>query len=361
MKLYIIKIAVFSTALCLLSSCSSSQKENESAKRKEAKLSTRTLRDAITQMGILEPKRQILLKSELSGTVTKIYVTEGELLKKGQSILGIDPRSYENMREKLLLQRKKAELELSIMQREYDGNAALNKDGGVSERKMEDLKDRLELKTLALSEIDIDLKDVNEKLSKAVLVAPISGTLLSLNTKEGEIVVSATSGYSEGTSIGILASTDSMQVICSVNEADYHSINMKTPASVYLESDPEVKAKGRISFIARSAKAVEGKPVRDFEVKVDVFDLPSTMVPGINVSVEFVLLEKMDALCIPAGFITNGDKNKGTVTVKNTDEKEKEIILVLGATDFKFTEILNGLTKEDIVLEPISKKKEDDK
>ncbi|MFH0920837.1 MAG: efflux RND transporter periplasmic adaptor subunit [Fibrobacterota bacterium] len=354
-----IRTLVFlSSALFLLVSCSGSgEKSGPAASRKEARLASHDLHDAVTLLGVLEPKNQILLKSEVSGIVTQIHVTEGAVLKKGTPILTIDPRPYDNAKVKLTLQRKKVQLEYGILQREFEKDSALSLEGAVSARKLQDQRDNLELKSIQRDEIDIDIKDVNEKLEKTILVAPINGMLLSLDTKVGEIVVSATTGYSAGTVAGTLANTDSMQVICHINEVDYHAIRPATPVSVYLETDPSARAEGRIAFISRNAKLEENKSVRSFEVRVDVTKLHPKMVPGINVSVEFTTLDKKGVLALPCAFITEKPGSGAGVLVKEgTAEKERSV--KTGATDYKFTEILEGLSDKDIVLEPVADKAE---
>lgn len=335
--------------------CGGVKKVDKAQKRQEAKITVRDLRDAITNMGVLEPKNQILLKSEVSGTVTRLQVTEGTQVRKGDPILVIDPRPYENAKEKLLLQRKKLELETSILLREMEKDSALNAEGAVSQRQLLDQRDRLSLKQIQLNEVDIDIKDVSEKLEKSLLTAPISGTLISLDTKVGEIIVSATTGYSQGTTIGTLANTDSMQVLCNVNEVDYHTITPATPVNVFLESDPAARAPGRISFISKSAKLQEGRAVRSFEIRVDVLKMHPKMVPGINVTVEFVLLDKPKVHVLPAHFIRvpEGKENKeAVVLVKKADGKTEERALKTGVTDFKFTEVISGLSPEETVVEP---------
>jgi RND family efflux transporter MFP subunit len=347
-------MAVLFVALVFLSACGKGGPEAKQApKQQEAVLAKTDLRDVSTQIGTLEPKNKVLLKSEVSGTITKIFVKEGEVLRKGVPILLIDPRPYQNMREKLMINRKKTSLDLNILNRELQKDLVMSQEGAVSQTKLKDQQDKVELKQLELQALDIDLKDVNEKLEKAELTAPISGTLMSLAVKEGEIIVSATTGYSAGTDIGTLANTDAMEVLCDVSEVDYHSLAAGGPAQIYLESDPSARAKGTISFISKAAKVLQDRTVRTFEVRIDVTDLHPKMVAGINVSVEFVILDKKGVLALPAAFVQQELGDSGPtyhVLVKKGGKMEKRPVQV-GATDYKFTEILSGLSEGETVVD----------
>jgi len=337
----------------LLFGCSTDQKKNDPVNaRRKARLERKDLRDAVTLLGVLEPKNQISLKSEVSGVITCIYAMEGSELKPGDTILTIDPRPFENAKVKLMLQRKKTELEYGILEREYRNDSVLAASGTVSTRSVQDEWDRLALKNVELDAIDIDIKDVNEKLQKSALTAPINGTLLSLDTKVGEIVVSATTGYSGGSTIGILADAHVMQVNCRVNEVDYHALTPETPVSLYLETDPTVRAKGRIAFISRNAKLEENKSVRSFEVRVEVMENNPRLVPGINVSVEFIILDKSDALVLPCDFVQPRPGKTPIVHRMSANGEETEREVKTGVTDYQFIEILSGLSENDCVLEP---------
>lgn len=350
MKISLLILCCMIPFLFLSSGCADKEASAET-KREEAKLEKKDLRDVVTLLGLLEPKNQIEIRSEVSGAVTKIFVQEGASLKIGTPILLIDPRPYENEKEKLTLQRKKLELEYAIQYREWNKDSLLDVQGAVSSRQVQDQRDQLALKRLRLDEIDIDIKNVNEKLEKTTLTSPINGTLLSLNTKVGEIVVSATTGYSAGSTIGILANTDSMQVTCYVNEVDYQSIDINTPVNIMLASNQDISAKGRIALISKFAKPLEGKPTRNFEVRVDVYQLPKQMSPGINVTVEFVVLDKKGVMALPCSFVQQKGTDQGVVTVISQSGKEEERKVKTGATDYKSIEIIEGLKPEESVVE----------
>lgn len=354
-----LKALCLTTALFMLAGCGKKPEPvAASAARKEVKVEKRDLRDAVTLLGVLQPKRQVLLKSEVSGIVTKILVTEGQFLKKGTPILTIDARPYENTKVKLSLQRRTAELEYGLARRAYEKDSVLALSGVVPAKEVQDQRDQTELKAIQLNQIDIDIKDLNEKLEKTTLTAPINGTLLSLDTKLGEIVVSATTGYSAGSAVGAIADVDSMQVICSVNEVDYHSLSPATPVKVYLETDPSVKSKGRIAFISPNARLEEGKTVRSFEVRVDVVEKNPRMVSGINVSVEFLTLDKKGVLALPCAFVVEQPGKGSFAQVKDGKGNEAERPIRTGATDYKFFEVLEGLAEGETVLEPLAKKAE---
>lgn len=355
LKLFIIISMMF------LFACNKNNKDSDLLEKPTANIKNQTLKDVSISTGVLEPKNKVIIKSEVSGIIKKILVKEGDVLKKGDIILIIDPRILKNQREKLLLKIRRAKIEFGIQKREVENNLLLKDKGAVSISSYLDLKDRLDLKEIQLKELSIDLKDLDAELDKTVLKAPMSGTLISLDVEQGEIIVSATRGYSGGTIVGTVANLSVMQVVCNVSEVDYHGLSINKKAKIYLESDPNTITNGIISFIAASAKKETNRSVRSFEIKIDIEKPDKKMVSGINVSVELIMLERVNVPCLPYSFVSR-EKNKFGkksyfVYIKQEKSKPKRTNVIIGETDYRNIEIISGISDLDIIVEKETKKK----
>lgn len=70
------------------------------------------LLDKIVRTGVVEPSIKVELMSEASGRIKKIFVKEGQAIRKGDPILSIDPDRLKFHRDRLSLEARKAAIEL---------------------------------------------------------------------------------------------------------------------------------------------------------------------------------------------------------------------------------------------------------
>ena len=109
---------------------------------------------------------------------------------------------------------------------------------------------------------------------------------------------------------------------------------------------------GRISFIAMSAKKQNDEELGRFEVRIDIDKIIPGIVPGINVNVDFVIMEKKGVLGIPNHFVKESPEGLPVVEKRIDAEggRTEKIPVELGATDYRYYEIISGLGLGDVVV-----------
>ena len=320
------------------------------------------LLDIITQTGEVRPYVKVDLKSEASGRIKKVYVKEGQRAEKGQKIVDIDPTRLLNQKERLDLTLKKAQIEKTLAKRDFDNALKLQKTGTVSSKSISDLKSKYQLAEISYNQHKLELNDINDQLSKTTIRSPIDGVVTSLDIEEGEIAVSATSSSQAGTAIATVADISKLEVISQIGEVDY--VYLKQGQKVVLRSEAieGVSTTGTITFIALSAKKMKQEELGTFEVRIAVDSLIPGIAPGINVNVEFVILEKKGVLGVPNHFVKktqrgffvqlapNSSGNKKNNNSPSEQKKPEMKKITIGATDYKHYEILSGLKEGDAVI-----------
>jgi len=68
---------------------------NKPAEVREEKVQRRDLVASVTASGQVEPKTKADISSDVSGRIVKLAVKEGDIVKKGQFLLQIDPSTYQ--------------------------------------------------------------------------------------------------------------------------------------------------------------------------------------------------------------------------------------------------------------------------
>jgi len=346
MRTYVLLLVLIVSVL----SCSRDSKSKRGSAEQQV-VGSVTLKDVISQTGVVEPVVKVDIKSEASGRIEKIYVQEGQRVSQGDTILKIDPRRLLTRKKKLDLSLQRARIELAIAKRDYENNLQLAGTGTVSKKVIEDSKSTYELKEIALAMEKLELEDILYQLEQTVVNAPMSGVLTSLAVEEGEIAVSATSGFQSGTDIGTVADVSQLEVVTQIGEVDYIHLQTGQAVEVIPAALENTKTTGTITFISLTAKMDSRTELSTFDVRIAIDSLIPGIVPGINVNVDFVLLEETVPVAVLYHFVEKTERGAFVLIKADGGEKAaKRKKITLGKTDYKYYEVLEGLRKGDTVL-----------
>jgi HlyD family secretion protein len=311
------------------------------------------LLDVMSQTGEVRPVIKIDLKSEASGKIEKIYVREGQRVARGQKILDIDPSRLNIAKNRLDLAVKRAAIMKKIALRNFEDATTLAKSSAVSEKQVTDLKNQLDLAEIEYRQQMLELDDITDQLNKTNVTSPMEGVITSLDAKEGEIAVSATSGFQGGTAIATIADVKNLEVVSQIGEVDFVRLQVGQKVHLKPEALENQATQGTITFIALSAKKAKPEDLGTFEVRISVDSIIPGIAPGVNVNVDFVIFEKKDVLGAPFFYVK---KENDRAFVQQQTQKDphkpflKRIPVTLGNTDYKFYEILSGLNEGDVIV-----------
>jgi len=131
------------------------------------------------------------------------------------------------------------------------------------------------------------LKTLEIQIEKTVVRAPVSGTILSLNLLEGELLTPG----SVALTIGQL---DEVELTVFVPEDKYGEINLGQTVTVTADSFPGVTYAGTVSHIAdqaeftpRNVQTADGRKTTVYAIKILVPNEKQSLKPGMPVDVEF--------------------------------------------------------------------------
>jgi len=320
------------------------------------------LKDVITQTGEVGPVVKVDIQSEASGRIEKIYVKEGQRVAEGQRILNIDPMRLRYQRDRLELAVKRALIEKKLAHRKWIEAQELSRTGIVSEENVFDLKCKKDLAVISWNQQGLELNDIKDQLSKTTIESPMDGIITSLDVEEGEIAVSATSSFQSGTAIATVADISRLEVVSQIGEVDYVHLKQGGQVVIRPEAVRTASTTGTISFIAMSAKKQKDEELGRFEVRIDIEEVIPGIVPGINVNVDFVIMEKKGVIGVPSHFVKQ--RPKGFFVEKSIDgdsDTTEWVQLELGSTDYRHYEVISGLKPGDIVVFREADEQDDEK
>ena len=289
---------------------------------------TETINHFSKFQGIIKTDQNMILYPEFSGRVSKIYVDEGDVVKKGQALAKIDDGGLYN---ELKLVESQAKLAKTI----YERQSKLWNDKIGSEIQYLEAKTNYEIQNNRL-------KSITESLAKTTITAPFNGTIDEIFIEEGNLV-----------SPPMMPDQGNAFRIINLNELYAESVipesfigKIKKGAEVQVEIP--VLNKSFNSTIKHSVSSID-QLSRTFKIEVSVPKNDLDLIPNLNVEVNVLDYTNSQAILVPESIISeDSENNKFLFTVSNN--KAKKTIVETGYTQDGMIEIITGLDVNEIVI-----------
>lgn len=176
------------------------------------------------------------------------------------------------------------------------------------------------------------LKNNQVVLGYNKLVVPQKGTIIKKLKFSGDYV-------KKGDVIAVIADENKVEGVLNVDENSIGKVKIGQTVFVQLNTNKNEVYNAKISEIL----AAFDEQTQSFICKV-IFDKPlNTSLYGTQLEANILVGEKKNALLIPRNFLGFGNK----VMVKGKDEA---IIVKTGIVSTEYVEVLDGITKEDVLL-----------
>ncbi|MEA3336503.1 MAG: efflux RND transporter periplasmic adaptor subunit [Chloroflexota bacterium] len=216
-----------------------------------------------------------------------------------------------------------------------------------AEAQLTGLADGATIEKIAIAEAQVtqarvNLEEAQEKLGKATLRAPFDGIVTALHVAEGEMA--------SGPAVG-LADSNSLEVVLDVDEVDIGDLAVGQPATISLETWPDVEIDGEIASIAPQATSSTSAIV-SYKVYLSLGQTDLPVLIGMTANADLVTAAKDDVLLVPNQAITP-DRETGTYYVNRVafdDEGAmitEEVEVTIGLKDSGHTEITSGIQEGD--------------
>jgi HlyD family secretion protein len=339
---------------------SMNKKKNAGTEVRMEQVSRRDLVSAVTASGKIEPQTSVDISADITGRIIEIAVEEGDLVRKGQFLLQIDPAQYQaavsraegvvSSTQATLLQVRASRDQAERSWKRADQLSRLGPNL-IAPAQAEEARTALDVAeaTYKATRAQLDqsrasLQEAKDNLSKTRLVAPISGRVVRLAVEEGEVAVPGT--FSRET--GLLLTVADLSVILAkvqVDETDVVRLSAKDSVEVTIDAFKDSTFVGRVVRISQSAKltnteTASGSSDRavDFDVEIRLDDPPADIRPDLSCTARIVTDTKANALSIPIIALTVRDHERvpnednpalDTVSRRRPGEREEEGVFLV--------------------------------
>lgn len=302
--------------------------------------------------GSVLPRKEIMIKPQISGIVQEVYKEAGEMIDAGDIIAKIkvipDMISLNSAESRV----KQAELNFENEKIKYERQKQLFEKTVISESEYQNAQlafssAKEELET-AESNLDIIKEGVSKKatsVSNTLIRSTITGMILDVPVKEGNSVIQS-NNFNDGTTVAIVADMSDMIFEGKVDETEVGKIIEGMPLILTIGAIESEKFDANLEYI--SPKGVEENGAIQFEIKAKV-DLKQDQFirSGYSANADIELERHDSVMAISEGrIIFDADTAfvevliSDSITVPQEFEKRK---IEIGLSDGINIEILSGI------------------
>ncbi len=220
--------------------------------------------------GTIDGGTETKVNADVSGTVSYLAVKEGDYVKSGQLIARLISDNLSNTKKNNELNLKDSQLSLKSSQKSLD--------------------------------------DYN-------ITAPISGTVITKNSKAGDKIDNSNSS----TVMMVVADMSKMKFTISVDELDISDIQLGQTAVVDADALPDETFEATVTSISNEGTS-SGDGVTTYSVELTIYE-PGNLKSGMNVNANILINEAKDVIGIPEDALMNTKGNQATVLVKTENGK----------------------------------------
>jgi HlyD family secretion protein len=361
---------------------------------------------SISSNGKVEPISPYVVRAQLDTFVKKIYVTEGQTVKKGQVLLELNVKEaaaqLAETKAKLLRVQNdlraakaggkadeaakvagdlaKAEGEQERLQRNHDsltrlaaGQAATKEDLAANDQALANAKAEVTRLLAVKQEFDrqanldaergelqvqqtlSEMAALEDKVVDGRITAPADGTLYSLGRNAAGLPLKAGDYVKLGDLLAEMADLHRVRVRAFIDEPDLGALEADEPVIITWDALPNRSWLGKTEIIPKQVVPHGTRSVGELLCAVNNDKVE--LLPNINVNVRIHSRQRLNVLAVPRGAVASEGEHRFVFVVKakqlgvgkSTLEKREIKVGIADATSY---EVIGGLQEGEMVALP---------
>lgn len=316
------------------------------------------LQEQVTATGTINPRSYVDVGAQISGQLVRLHVEVGDPVEAGQLLAEIDARVLEanvaasraQLRAQAAqLRDRQAQLQLARLQ--YQRQQNLRVDEVVTEEALQQAQAsylsaqaQVEQLQAQIEQNQSSLAADEANLEYARILAPISGTVVSINARQGQTL----NANQQAPVILQIADLSQMRVETRVSEADVSRLRVNMPAYFTTLGSQGQRWRGELLRI-EPTPVIENNVVL-YNAPFDVENRRNQLLPQMTAQVFFIVAETQNALLAPSAALQRLDRQRYQVTVLSPDGTQEVREVQVGVNNRIQAEILSGLQEGEVLL-----------
>ena len=226
--------------------------------------------------------------------------------------------------------------------------STVEKDAILLQLTGDDLTEAIQSASETLQSAQISMENMQDTMSSYTITAPISGTIIEKDAKQGDAMTS-------GTTLCIIYDLSYLEMQINVDELQISSLTVGQKVQITADA---VQSKTYIGTVTRvSMKGTANGGTTTYPVTIQLDDIDGLR-PGMNANAEIVVAEANNVLTVPNAAIVRGNYvlvTQDSPSASNADETMAApdgyvyVPVQTGVSDDDYTEITSGLKDSDTI------------
>jgi membrane fusion protein, multidrug efflux system len=325
------KVICSAMIIALMAGCGKTKptlsNEEKTIKVITAKVSQAESSYSLRYSGTIEASQTIPLTFQTTGTIDKIYVEVGDVVKKGQLLATIDNSDMLNIYNVTLAKYQQA-------RDAYDRLKSVHDQGSLTEIKWVEMETNMEQ---AKSSLELS----KSNLEKCNMRAPVSGIVGRRNIEPGQSAIGASLSPIE------LVQIETVLVKVSIPENEISKIVKGQKATFNVSALDGKQFEGVVTNVSPVSDVIS----RTYAVKISVKNLNYELKPGMVCDVTINLIRGTVSLVVPYKAVSKDSDGKSFVFILSPDgTRATKKIIVVGNYSGSGIEVLSGLDLGEVVV-----------
>ncbi len=307
--------------------------------------------------GSVTPRKEVNMKSQVSGIIEKLFIVAGQQVKQGDVIARI--KIIPNMLNLANAESRvnTAQINYDNSKIEYERNKVLFDQNVISRSEFQaqelKIKATLEELTAAQNQLQIIKEGVSKSsgaVSNTFVKSTISGMVLDVPVKEGGQVIESNT-FNEGTTICSVANMGEMIFEGKLDESEVGKVQVNMDIVLTIGAIDKESFKARLEYIA--PKGVTENGAIQFLIRASINKEKSSFLrAGYSANADIILAKKEKVMAIPESVL-QFEKEKPFVEVETGNQKFEKRFIKTGLSDGINIEVTEGIKKGDKLKLPV--------
>jgi HlyD family secretion protein len=306
--------------------------------------------------GSVVPRKEIMIKPQVSGIVEELYVEAGDMIKKGELIARIkiipDMVSLNNAQSRL----NRAKISFEDSKRQYERQLDLLEQGVIAKADFEayELSYKNSIEEVEAAENNLELiKEGQTKkggsVTNTIVRSTAEGMVLDVPVEIGFSVIESNT-FNDGTTIASVADMGDMIFEGKIDETEVGKIREGMPLILTVGAIDDASFDAVLEHI--SPKGIEENGAIQFEIKANVSLKEDQFIrAGYSANAKVVLDRTDSVMAIPESLL-QFDDDSSYVEVETAPQVFEKRFIETGLSDGINVEVKSGLSIEDKIKKP---------
>ena len=306
--------------------------------------------------GSVTPRREVNMKSQVSGIIEKLYVVAGQQIKQGDVIAKI--KIIPNMLNLANAESRVASAQINYdnSKLEFDRNKILFDQNVISKSEFQavDLRIKSNLTELEAAQNQLQIikdgvSNASGSISNTMVKSTITGMALDVPVKEGSQVIESNT-FNEGTTIASVANMGEMIFEGKLDESEVGKVKTGMDIILTIGAIDKESFSATLEYIA--PKGITENGAIQFLIRASISkDKSAFLRAGYSANADIILAKKEKVLAIPEAVL-QFDKEKTFVEIETTSNNFEKRFIKTGLSDGINIEVVEGLKKTDKIKIP---------